>query len=861
MFTSSHGDSTLTPGHVPFGRLIATIALTLAGVTPAVAEFVDPFELQLEPTREIEVTLEVLGVPEPPAGIPPAQINGPWLSADAAEEELGAGWYLGRERVWMRIPLDLELPAGTTLSFAVPGEPLSFYADEARIGAQELEWAFAFPLIESSFLRGAEYLYVGIRRPYDLIDSDGVLVGPRASHRSAVERYAAWRARQGPPSALLWTSFEGDLTDAAQWGPIDATTIDELDGSRIAARFSPPPDVRGAALAVLTGYGTRGMEVRVNGDRYYSDGVFGRYRAPEAAVGTDFYGTVVTLPRSYDANRITVIRDMTNSIVLRTQAAGWDEGLGIVLGDGSLLLRSITYFDSTVRTYVAGPATVLVLAVLLFLATLLSRGRGRASILLLSGLLLAVAVAWLGDQLVVVLDALPLLRALPYGATAYVFVAAMYGLPLLLLYFHRATTSAEPARWQRTAGRVLISLVAAMWLIDLAWKLLAVDVIDWNTTMTPLFRVVFLGFAYVASLVLLVLHARRAGERAINRLLILSGVGAILFGLFQVLATVAPWPSLTPLQYSTWASILLPVGLLPLLGISLVVYRRAQREVESANIVFRRFVPDEFLSFLGVRQLSDIRPGQQIETHLTVMFCDIRGFTAMAEGMRPAEAMGFVNSYLEFVGPIIRSHGGFVDKYLGDGLMALFPGGGRDACAAALEITDGISKFDEDRSPTVGIGLHTGPAMLGTIGEHDRLDTTVISDAVNTASRLQALSGAYGCAILASEETVGEDDGNRVYYSRLVDRVRLKGKDHVIQVREIRDPGDAEVRASLDATYRDALEALAERDLDRADALLRRCLEGDGEDPAYRMLHERVQLFRSSGFPENWDGVVTRTRK
>ena len=123
--------------------------------------------------------------------------------------------------------------------------------------------------------------------------------------------------------------------------------------------------------------------------------------------------------------------------------------------------------------------------------------------------------------------------------------------------------------------------------------------------------------------------------------------------------------------------------------------------------------------------------------------------------MNPQENFEFVNDYLQVVTPVIYRHGGFVDKYIGDAVMALFHGDPRQACACALEIEADLKRYNQARvadgeKPIYsGIGIHTGSVMLGTVGDNQRLQTTVISDAVNLASRIEGLTKQYGHTILA----------------------------------------------------------------------------------------------------------------
>ena len=136
----------------------------------------------------------------------------------------------------------------------------------------------------------------------------------------------------------------------------------------------------------------------------------------------------------------------------------------------------------------------------------------------------------------------------------------------------------------------------------------------------------------------------------------------------------------------------------------------------------------------------------------TILFSDIRSFTDLSETMTPNELMKFLNSYLKFMSEPIRINHGFVDKFIGDAIMALFDQPGkpdaieaRDAVRSGLEMQASLVRFNKFREkqnypPTqIGIGIHSGPVVIGTLGSESRMDSTVLGDAVNLASRLEFL--------------------------------------------------------------------------------------------------------------------------
>ncbi len=213
--------------------------------------------------------------------------------------------------------------------------------------------------------------------------------------------------------------------------------------------------------------------------------------------------------------------------------------------------------------------------------------------------------------------------------------------------------------------------------------------------------------------------------------------------------------------------------------------------MQRLNLSLERFIPKEVLGFLGKNTIAEISLGDYVELRMTVFFLDIRDFTALSETMTPQQNFRFINSFLRLFGPVIREHNGFVDKYLGDGLMALFPGDPSEAVSAALAMRRILKDYNEGRTKggyapiRFGIGVHTGQLMLGTIGENQRMDSTVISDTVNAASRLEGLTKKYACDLLVSGTTVDGMKPLETAAFRFVSEEMVKGKTQPLQVYQV----------------------------------------------------------------------------
>ncbi|TGK62454.1 guanylate cyclase [Leptospira wolffii] len=226
---------------------------------------------------------------------------------------------------------------------------------------------------------------------------------------------------------------------------------------------------------------------------------------------------------------------------------------------------------------------------------------------------------------------------------------------------------------------------------------------------------------------------------------------------------------------------------------------------------YARFVPKDFLANLGKDSILDVKLGDQIQKEMAVLFSDIRSFTTLSEQMTPAQNFNFINSYLSRMSPIIQRHNGFIDKFIGDAIMALFQRNVIDAVSAGVEMQRYLKEYNEHRHRQgyipiqIGVGIHSGSLMLGTIGAEERLEGTVISDTVNLASRIESLTKVYGSRIAVSESTVEEVKKEGRFNFRFLDRVKVKGKQKPVSVYEVFD-GDEPEQQDLKIKTRDAYE-------------------------------------------------------
>jgi class 3 adenylate cyclase len=220
--------------------------------------------------------------------------------------------------------------------------------------------------------------------------------------------------------------------------------------------------------------------------------------------------------------------------------------------------------------------------------------------------------------------------------------------------------------------------------------------------------------------------------------------------------------------------------------------REAERSaavVQATNEAISRFVPRELLQALGHDDVTTAKLGDATAREVTVLFADIRGFTALSERLTPEATFRVLNECLGRLGPCVRAHDGFVDKYIGDAIMALFPGDPAEAVRAAIEMQTELGT--QDLRPTgtdrlaIGIGIHCGKTMLGTIGEAKRFEATVISDAVNLTARLEGLTRQLGCHILVSREVASHLGPEETRWTRSLGEIVVKGRRRPVEIIEV----------------------------------------------------------------------------
>ncbi len=203
---------------------------------------------------------------------------------------------------------------------------------------------------------------------------------------------------------------------------------------------------------------------------------------------------------------------------------------------------------------------------------------------------------------------------------------------------------------------------------------------------------------------------------------------------------------------------------------------------------FERFVPRKFLHVVAPEGIENIQVGVRADRTITILFSDIRGYTSLSETSTPEQMFHLLNEYLPEMGAVIDENGGFIDKYIGDAIMALFDDDETDgALRAAIAMRERLASLNErrvargEKSFEIGIGLHRGAVIMGTVGFSSKIESTVIGDAVNCASRVEGLTKQYGVHVLATGAVIEALANRSAFRLRVVDEAaKIRGKDEPV---------------------------------------------------------------------------------
>lgn len=284
-----------------------------------------------------------------------------------------------------------------------------------------------------------------------------------------------------------------------------------------------------------------------------------------------------------------------------------------------------------------------------------------------------------------------------------------------------------------------------------------------------------------------------------------------------------------------------------------------QRLQDSVN-ASARFVPLEYLSFLGKKRIYEVELGDHVSKEMPVMFSGIHDFTALTAGLSAQESFDFLNTYLQDVSPSVRQHNGFVVKYVANRMMCAFPDGADAAVRASLGMLSHIDKINQLREQQgvghihVGLGLHTGDMMVGMIGEPNRMQGDAFSDTVNVTARLQKLTAVYQLPLIISQDLYNQLKVKSAYTMRYLGRVLLRGRHDALKIYELfqNEPSKYQTKHLFERGVR----SYYRREFEITLSCMTQVLEQRPQDYLARLYWQRAQLYLRQPPAQDWTGVL-----
>jgi adenylate cyclase len=298
--------------------------------------------------------------------------------------------------------------------------------------------------------------------------------------------------------------------------------------------------------------------------------------------------------------------------------------------------------------------------------------------------------------------------------------------------------------------------------------------------------------------------------------------------------------------------------------------QRTYDMLQATSEAYSRFVPFEYLELLKKPTILDVKLGDHVTKTMAIMFSDIRLFTTLSEAMTPQETFDFVNVYLQEVSPEIRNQEGLVVKFLGDGIMSVFPRGADAAIVAGIRQHHKIRDYNQKQieqgaTPIrVGIAIHIGRIMVGIVGEASRMQVDTLSDHVNLAARLESLTKLYGVSLLISESVLNRIADRAAYQIRFLDRVIVKGRNESIAIYEVLDAEPEKAKGLKLATqqiFGQALQCYYNQNFPQARIFIKQVLKANPLDKTAKLYLERIEHLLKYGTPPDWDGIWRFTEK
>jgi len=328
------------------------------------------------------------------------------------------------------------------------------------------------------------------------------------------------------------------------------------------------------------------------------------------------------------------------------------------------------------------------------------------------------------------------------------------------------------------------------------------------------------------------------------------------------------------LKFSSWMWVLSPTVA------ALMAYSGSTVALYLAEIQDKARIRGMFQSYVSASVVNELIANPELlslggeERELSVLFCDVEGFTSLSEGLTPTQLVSLLNEYLTVMTEIVMEYDGIIDKYEGDAMMAEFgapvpyPDHALKACKAALQMQRSLDElrleWERVEKPMLysRIGVNTGMMLVGNLGSRHIMDYTVMGDNVNLASRLEGANKIWGTNICISEMTYDQLQGEMI--CRELDLIRVKGKTKPVKVFEVLETTDMGIPAGLESLlerYESGVQLYRNREFGDALDLFHDILGLDPDDGPSRVHQERCYEYLTNPPSEDWDGVFEMKTK
>jgi adenylate cyclase len=313
-------------------------------------------------------------------------------------------------------------------------------------------------------------------------------------------------------------------------------------------------------------------------------------------------------------------------------------------------------------------------------------------------------------------------------------------------------------------------------------------------------------------------------------------------------------------------------------GITFYIYRQVETQRSEVRSAFSRYLAPAVVEEI-IASPAKLALGGEVR-ELTLMFCDVRDFTTISEGLTASELTHFINELMTPLSDIILRERGTIDKFMGDAIMAFWNAPldvddhARRACRSAIEMAGtmaGLNRGWQDKARAagrpytpvrIGIGINTGECCVGNLGSKQRFDYSAIGDEVNVTSRLEGLTKFYGLPVVAGEFTVRLCPGLAVIE---IDLIRVKGRERPVRIFGLADSlgFDKLALARLLPLHHGFLRAYRAQKWDESELLIAQCRKMAGEEleTYYAVFARRIEALRGMDFGPDWDGVYAMTTK